>query len=222
MATAAIDFITDGYPAPGLRKCQRLITGHGEDGKGHFLVTDAGDHHRVMGEKQAVAVIPYSTKETPVELNDDADMKFARNNEVRFRPLFSILSSGIRGQLTHMLMRALSQPGLHIPHGSVIRVIDFGPGLESPLHRAMSIDYGVVLEGEFELTLDSGESRIMRRGDVSVQRATAHKWRNITAGGTEPGRMMWVLLDCKELFVGGEKVEGFLGELEKEYEGRSH
>lgn len=115
------------------------------------------------------------------------------------------------------------QPGLHIANGTVVRLIDFGPGLESPLHRAMSIDYGIVLEGEFELSLDSGESRIMRRGDVSVQRATAHKWRNITAGGTEAGRMLYVLLDCKQpLWVAGEKVEGFLGDLEKEYEGRGH
>lgn len=119
-------------------------------------------------------------------------------------------------------MLTLVQPGLHIPSGSVVRLIDFGPGLESPLHRAMSIDYGIVLEGEFELSLDSGESRIMRRGDISVQRATAHRWRNITAGGTEPGRMLYVLLDCKDVFLkNGEKVEGFLGELEKEYEGRS-
>lgn len=86
----------------------------------------------------------------------------------------------------------------------------------------MSIDYGIVLEGEFELSLDSGESRIMRCGDISVQRATAHRWRNITAGGTEPGRMLYILLDCKDVFLAnGEKVEGFLGELEKEYEGRS-
>ena len=100
-------------------------------------------------------------------------------------------------------------------------MIDFGPGLESPFHRAMTIDYGVVLEGEFELILDSGESRLMRRGDVSVQRATSHKWRNVTGGGTEPGRMLYILLDFKEVVVNGEKVEGFLGDLAKEYEGRS-
>ena len=93
MATAAIDFVTDGFPAPGLRKTQRLITGHGADGKGHFLVTDNGDHHRVMGEKQAVAVIPYSTKENPVELNGDVDVKFARENEVIFRAMSSFLFS---------------------------------------------------------------------------------------------------------------------------------
>ena len=83
MATAAVGFITEGFPAPGLRKTQRLITGHGEDGKGHFLATDAGDHHRVMGEGQAVAVIPYSTKENPVDLNGNVDVNFAMENEVR-------------------------------------------------------------------------------------------------------------------------------------------
>ncbi|KAJ9243853.1 hypothetical protein DTO169E5_2195 [Paecilomyces variotii] len=190
--TAGIDFITDGFPAPGLRPIQRHITGYNKDGKGHFLVTDTGDHHRVMGQNQAVANILYSTFENPVDLNDERDIKYARENE----------------------------PGLHIHNGTLVRMIDFGPGVESPMHRALSIDYGIVLEGEFELTLDSGESRIMKRGDVSVQRATAHKWKNITGNGTEPGRMMYILLDCKELVVNGEKVEGYLGELEKEYEGR--
>ncbi|CDM37417.1 hypothetical protein DTO013E5_7483 [Penicillium roqueforti] len=192
--TAAINFITDGFPAPGLRATQRLITGNKEeDGKGHFLVTDNGDHHRVMGENQAVANIIYSTHENPVDLNEDKDIKYAKENE----------------------------PGLHITNGTVVRMIDFGPGVESPMHRAMSIDYGIVMDGEFELTLDSGETRIMKQGDISVQRATAHKWKNITAGETQAGRMLYVLLDCKEVLVQGKKIEGFLGELEKEYEGRS-
>lgn len=47
-----------------------------------------------------------------------------------------------------------------------------GPGLTSPMHRTVSLDYGVVLEGEVYLVLDSGEERLMRRGDISVQRGT--------------------------------------------------
>lgn len=54
-------------------------------------------------------------------------------------------------------------------------MIDFAPGVESPMHRAMSLDYGTVIQGEFEVELDSGEKRTMRPGDVLVQRATAHK-----------------------------------------------
>ncbi|RBR22531.1 hypothetical protein FVER53590_25055 [Fusarium verticillioides] len=38
------------------------------------------------------------------------------------------------------------------------------------MHRTLSIDYGVVIEGEMELVLDSGENRAMKRGDVAVQR----------------------------------------------------
>jgi len=70
------------------------------------------------------------------------------------------------------------------------------------------------------MTLDSGEERIMRQGDVSVQRCTAHKWHNITGNGTMPGRMLYVLLDCHPVVVNGKVMEGYLGTLAKEYEGR--
>lgn len=51
------------------------------------------------------------------------------------------------------------------------------PGLLSPMHRTVSLDYGVVLEGEVELVLDSGETRVLKRGDVAIQRGTCHAWR---------------------------------------------
>lgn len=107
------------------------------------------------------------------------------------------------------------QPGIHVPHGSVIRLIDFAPGVESHLHRALSIDYGVVIEGVFELTLDSSESRIMHPGDVSVNRGAMHKWRNVD--GDKSGRMLFVLLDCKPLFVEGKEIVEDLGALASEY-----
>ena len=63
-----------------------------------------------------------------------------------------------------------------------MRLIDFAPGMESPIHRAMSIDYGVVIEGKFRLTLDSGESKIMLPGDMSKSKArpTEMQWSLIT------------------------------------------
>lgn len=82
-------------------------------------------------------------------------------------------------------------------------MIDFAPGVESPFHRAMSLDYGTVIEGEFEVELDSGEKRTMRRGDVLVQRATAHRWRNLSLD--KPGRMLFVLLDVQPLKSLGRK-----------------
>ena len=107
---------------------------------------------------------------------------------------------------------------LHVHNGSVARLIDFAPGVEWPMHRAMSVDYGVVIEGEFELTLPSGESRIMKSGDVSVNRATMYKWRN--CDDERSGRMLFVLLDCKPFEINGKMVQQDLGDLAGEYADR--
>jgi len=71
------------------------------------------------------------------------------------------------------------------------------------------LDYGIVLEGEIDMVLDSGEMEHMRRGDVAVQRATMHQWVN--ASETEWARMMFVLQDCKAVEVAGEVVGEDLG-----------
>lgn len=80
--TAGAGYIVGGFPAPGLPRTVRHITGHDSNGKSVFLSTDCGDHHRVMGKNQAIANILYSTKETPINLNEDSDIKFAKENEV--------------------------------------------------------------------------------------------------------------------------------------------
>ncbi|ROV92572.1 hypothetical protein VMCG_08950 [Cytospora schulzeri] len=93
-------------------------------------------------------------------------------------------------------------PGIVVPGGSVLRVVDVSPGGESPMHRTVSLDYGVVLEGEVELVLDSGEVRVLGRGDVAVQRGTNHVWRNKSR--TEWGRMLFVTLEARPIEVNGE------------------
>ncbi|KAI0886287.1 uncharacterized protein GGS22DRAFT_179189 [Annulohypoxylon maeteangense] len=192
MAQNTSGYQTESFPAPGLRQIFRHITGHNDQGDSVFLQSDHGEHCRLMVEKQAVANILYSTWETPVELNDNVDVQKAKEQE----------------------------PPFHHERGSIVRMIDFGPGVESPFHRAETIDYGIIVEGVFEISLDSGKKRIMRQGDVCVQRATAHKWKNITGNGTLPGRIMWVLLDCKPVYVNGKRMQGYLGDLTKEYAGR--
>ena len=69
------------------------------------------------------------------------------------------------------------------PHGTKIRINEFQPGhldergLQSPVHRTASVDYGIVLEGEITLVLDDSEVTL-RAGDVVVQRGTDHAWAN--------------------------------------------
>lgn len=49
------------------------------------------------------------------------------------------------------------------PRGTKIRINEFAPGflngagLQSPVHRTESVDYGIVLEGEITLVLDDSE-----------------------------------------------------------------
>ena len=76
-------YIAQGFPAPGLPRTVRHITGHDAEGKAVFLSTDCGDHHLIMGEQQALANILYSTHETPVDINGDVDIKYAKENQVR-------------------------------------------------------------------------------------------------------------------------------------------
>ena len=68
--------------------------------------------------------------------------------------------------------------GIIIPGGSAARVVDFPPSYMSVMHRTVSVNYNFVIEGEIEVMLDSQETRLMKPGDVLVQRAINHCWRN--------------------------------------------
>ena len=88
-----------------------------------------------------------------------------------------------------------THPDAEIPppaHGSLVRVIETPAGVKVPLHRTESIDYGIVLDGEMTLILDSGEEVTLRRGDVVVQRGTEHAWEN---RGTGPVTMFIASVD---------------------------
>ncbi|KAK8067436.1 cupin domain-containing protein [Apiospora saccharicola] len=184
-------YVRTSHPIQGLPRVVRHITGVNTEGKSVFLSTDTGDHQKELVKKSGLANILYTTREHPVDLNGDADVKYARENE----------------------------PGITVKGGTVCRMIDFGPGAASPMHRVNSLDYAVVIEGSFKLVLDSGEERLMHRGDVTIQRSTSHQWINVTGGGCLPARVLFVLLDVKDLNVDGAKVDGFLGELGKDYVG---
>src|SRR3954447_25751253 len=83
------------------------------------------------------------------------------------------------------------------PRGTRIRVNEFLPGhldehgLQSPVHRTASVDYGIVLEGEITLILDDSEVTL-GPGDIVVQRGTDHAWAN---RADRPARVVFVLVD---------------------------
>jgi mannose-6-phosphate isomerase-like protein (cupin superfamily) len=79
------------------------------------------------------------------------------------------------------------------PDGTIFRVVEYQPGVAPRMHRTETIDYAVVISGEIEMRLDTGNVRL-RAGDVLVQQATLHDWIN---PGTVACRVAFVLVPTK-------------------------
>lgn len=78
--------------------------------------------------------------------------------------------------------------------GSIFRVVDFPAGAKGEMHRTRSVDYGIVIEGEIDMLLPEGEVHL-RAGDVLVQQATDHAWKNRGAANC---RIAFILIDAQE------------------------
>ncbi|KAJ6111508.1 Cupin 2 conserved barrel [Penicillium sp. IBT 18751x] len=160
----------------------RYITTHNPDGEAVFV-----SHARVpdympskpAGEDGEIALL-YATTTMPTNVEDEVDI--AMYDEFLHRP-----------------------PGLTTENGATFRMVDLRPGKVTPMHRTVSVDYGIVLDGEVDLILDSGESRVLYRGDVCVQRGTAHSFRNKSA--TDWCRLLFVFLPMQMLTINGRDLD---------------
>lgn len=100
--------------------------------------------------------------------------------------------------------RTAPSPGVWFPRPqeALVRFCDWAPGATLEFHRTETIDFGVVLRGQMDMTLESGESRRLEVGDVLVQRGTLHKWRNPSE--TEWARLVFFLIGTEPVVVNGE------------------
>jgi hypothetical protein len=183
---------SDVHPK-NLRPLSRIITTHDSSGKAVFStkVSEALPV-KLMADKAHFS-LAYTSDHFPAQLSHDRDIDEYEKYLVE-------------------------PPGITISTGNVCRIVDMPPYSRSPMHRTVSLDYGVVLEGQIELLLDSGETRLMQRGDVAIQRQTNHAWRNVTPDtidqdGIKVGnwaRMLYVLSPAEPIEVTGL---GQLGEV---------
>ena len=173
-----------GQTSPDLPGVTTYITGHDASGKAIVQSTREGSWDSLLENTLGFNVI-YTTSEFPASLQDDKDIR------------------------THEELIASKKLGLVNPNGTVCRMVEFAPETGPFMHRTRSLDYGVVLEGTAEMVLDSGEVKTLRRGDIAVQRATMHGWKNPSK--TEWLRMLFFLQDCKELVVAGKSMKQDLG-----------
>ncbi|TVY84413.1 hypothetical protein LSUE1_G000465 [Lachnellula suecica] len=177
-----------GKSTSSLPEVHRFITDHDADGKAVFnkSVPEEGQWQPISDA--ANFFLAYTTHGFPIALNpaEKAPDVTSYKNDLE------------------------TVKSLTVDNGSVLRFVDFAPDTEPIMHRTTSLDYGVVLEGAVECHLDSGEVKTLQRGDVCVQRATNHAWKNISENGGW-ARMMFVLLPSEAPVVGGKTLGLDLG-----------
>ncbi|EHY52107.1 hypothetical protein HRR83_003329 [Exophiala dermatitidis] len=182
MSSAALP-TTAPAPAPTLPDPSRHITDNDAQGKSFFskALPTALPVVRDLGGG-TLTRLGYIAPKAPATLTDQADLKAyqASFNKDNLPPLVP--------------------PG----GGAVVWYIDTPPGACSPMHRTVSLDIVVQIAGEIELTLDSGETRLMKAGDLTIQRSTMHKWRNPSE--TQWSRMLAVMAECEPVVVGGKML----------------
>ncbi|KAL0934143.1 cupin domain containing protein [Colletotrichum truncatum] len=161
-------------PAP-----RRIITTHNASGQA-VIDTSIPQELEKTAAPGADLYLAYTAPSLPAQLADDGELVFYKS------------------KLPHNV-------GIAVPGGLVTRFVDFLPGgPEAPLHRTESIDTGVLIEGELELFLDSGETQVLRRGDAIVQRGTLHGWRNKSE--TTVARLFVVIVSADLPTVEGKKL----------------
>ncbi|EAS31130.3 cupin 2 domain-containing protein [Coccidioides immitis RS] len=94
--------------------------------------------------------------------------------------------------------------GISNPQGLIARIVDFPPGRPGMMHRTMTVDFGIVLNGEIELELDDGVKTWVKEHDLVVQRGTIHAWNN---PGPDTVRMMFLLVSANKLKYGDNELE---------------
>ena len=102
--------------------------------------------------------------------------------------------------LPPLLTTAIPRPG---PKGTIIGTSDMAPGAESPFHRTVTLDYGVVLKGEIVARLNGGVEKTIKEGEVIVQMGTIHSWINKS---DQWCRMLFVMLPAEKVVLKDGRV----------------
>jgi mannose-6-phosphate isomerase-like protein (cupin superfamily) len=176
---------------PLSEEIRRVVTTVDARGKAVVLFDGDNPHKVVRPNRSVTSRLVWVTGETPADMTGTKD-------------------------------RAAVEIGIAPPAGgSIFRIIDIPPtppdvdklgvdylhkqiGDHAPLrglpprhplmHRTLTIDYAIIMQGEIDMLLDDTEIHL-KAGDVLIQQGTNHAWLN---RGNESCRIAFVLIDAKE------------------------
>ena len=170
---------------------RRVVTTVDQNGKAVVLFDGANPHKVVRPNRSVTSRLVWVTDQTPADISGTAD-RAAVNIGIGPPPrgsVFRIIDipptppeiDGLDKDFLHQ------QIGDHAPKKGL-------PPRHPLMHRTLTIDYAIIMQGEVDMLLDDTEVHL-KAGDVVVQQGTNHAWVN---RGTEPCRIAFVLIDSKE------------------------
>jgi mannose-6-phosphate isomerase-like protein (cupin superfamily) len=156
---------------------RRVVTGVGEDGKGHFVIDDlspsifAFDREPNFRQNDVwVTTFPADPQGTDLVATEGPVPLDPPPGGTIFR--LAILPPDERLAELTTDRDFMAEMAMKYDGG------DAHSDEEFAYHRSDTIDYVQVLSGELTLELDSGEEVELVPGDCVVQRGTNHAWRN--------------------------------------------
>ncbi|HTY95003.1 MAG TPA: cupin domain-containing protein [Steroidobacteraceae bacterium] len=160
---------------------RRVVTGHDEQGRA--VIQEDGPVPRVQrigGEHGPLFYEIWNTRATPAPIDrasgepaEEGIQLTPPRNGTRIRILDIPPEDASFGTITpeeaqaHFASVGAAEASSHAGSGT----------RHAFMHRTQTLDYGIVLEGELTLIVDTGET-IVRAGDIVIQRGTNHGWSN--------------------------------------------
>ena len=176
-----------------LGQVRRLVTGHDADGKAIFVEDGAAPVVHTFERRPGAAITElWKTTATPAPLGSDPDLTAG---PMKLQPaaggsVFRIVT--MAPETAEVQARLAQDPKSAFGDIGAKTASTFKAGGAHPMmHRTETIDYGLVLEGEVYAVLEDSE-RLMKAGDVIVQRGTNHAWSNRSG---KPCKMAFILID---------------------------
>jgi len=170
---------------------RRVVTTVDRHGKAVVLFDGANPHKVVRPNRSVTSRLVWVTDQTPADISGTVDR--ATTNIGIAPPKQGSIFRIIDIPPTPPEIERLEKDYLHKQIG------DHAPRKGLPprhplMHRTLTIDYAIIMQGEIDMLLDDSEVHL-KAGDVLIQQGTNHAWVN---RGTEPCRIAFILIDSKE------------------------
>ena len=157
---------------------RRIVTGHDNNGKAIIRTDERLPAVSRLGRPHIAGCEIWSTDRMPADNSEAAEAAQRKGFVTRY----NYVGTG---------------------QGTVIRITEFAPGAPKFMHRTENFDYALLLSGECDLELDSGELAHLKPADIVVQRGTMHAWVN---NGSQPCVFAFILIDADPVEAGGRKL----------------